>query len=222
LAKVASAKRRANLRSDLGAAIEASGAYPMLKTSRIELEPAWKAVLVSISDPRIQSGLSRFARWCSLNGIPPEAVSGAAVDRFVQDLKARTLIRNADGQRRAVLTAWNRLIAWKPDLPAVAPALADKVLKRVPWEYLPATFFADLQEHLAWCAMPDALDDDARATRLAPSTIRLRRDQVHSAVTAAVAAGVAPESLRSLADLVKLDTFKTTMRKLYEDDGEPS
>jgi integrase len=219
LTKVVSAKRRANLRSDLGAAIEASGIHPMLKTGRLELAPAWKAVLASVSDPRIQSGLSRFARWCSLSGISPEAVSEAVVDRFAQDLKARTLIRNADGQHGAVLTAWNRLIALKPDLPAIATLASEKVLKRVPWEHLPASFSADLHKHLAWCAMPDALDDDARATRLAPATIRLRRDQVHSAVTAAVAAGIAPESLRSLADLVKLATFKTIMRKLYEDDG---
>jgi integrase len=92
-------------------------------------------------------------------------------------------------------------------------------LKRVPWEHLPATFFADLQKHLSWCAMPDALDDDARATRLAPATIRLRRDHVHSAATAAIATGIAAESLRTLADLVRLDTFKAILRKLYADDG---
>ncbi|MDB5610942.1 MAG: site-specific integrase [Bradyrhizobium sp.] len=218
LAKV-SAKRRANLRSDLVAAIEASGAHPMLKTGKLELHPAWKGLLDPIRDPRIRNGLSRFARWCSLNSISPEAVNQAAIDRFVRDLRARTLIRNVDGQRGAVVTAWNRLVVLKPELMAIAVPDGMKALKRVPWEHLPATFFADLQKHLAWCAMPDALDDDARATRLAPATIRLRRDQVHSAVTAAVAAGVAPESLRSLADLVGLGIFKTIMRKLYEDDG---
>lgn len=217
IAKV-SAKRRANLRSDLVAAIETSGAHPMLKTGALELDPAWKGLLDPIGDPRIRNGLSRFARWCSLNGITPETVNEITVDHFVQDLKARTLIRNVDGQRGAVVTAWNRLAALKPDLLAIAAPDSTKILKRVPWEHLPATFFADLQKHLAWCTMPDALDDDARATRLAPATIKLRRDQVHSAVTAAVAAGVDPESLRSLANLVELDTFKATMRKLYADD----
>jgi hypothetical protein len=95
-------------------------------------DSTWKAVLATVSDPRIQSGLSRFARWCSLSGISPEAVSEVAVDRFAQDIKARTLIRNADGQRGAVLTAWNRLIAQKPDLPAIATATSEKVLKPVP------------------------------------------------------------------------------------------
>lgn len=218
LAKV-SAKRRTNLRSDLVSAIEASGAHPMLKTGALELDPAWKRLLDPISDPRIRSGLSRFARWCSLNSTMPEAVNEIVVDRFAQDLKARTLIRNADGQHGAVVVAWNRLAAQKPGLPTITAQAGAKVLKRVPWEHLPATFFADLQKHLVWCAMPDALDDDARATRLAPATIRLRRDHVHSAATAAVAAGVAPQSLRTLADLVQLDTFKAILRKLYAGDG---
>jgi hypothetical protein len=194
-----SAKRRANLRSDLVAAIEASGAHPMLKTGKLELHPAWKGLLDPISDPRIRNGLSRFTRWCSLNSISPEAVNETAIDRFVRDLRARTLIRNVGGQRGVVVNAWNRLVTLKPELMAIAIPDGTKAPKRFPWEHLPATFFADLQKHLAWCAMPDALDDDARATRLASATIRLRRDQVHSAVTAAVASGIAPERLRSLA-----------------------
>jgi integrase len=65
----------------------------------------------------------------------------------------------------------------------------------------------------------DPLDDDARAKRLAPGTVRLRRDQIHSAVTAAVAAGIDCKSLFSLADLVTPINFKTLLRKLYEADG---
>jgi integrase len=218
LAKV-TAKRRANLRSDLTTAIETSGLHPMLRTSGLELDPAWKILLDPIHDQRIRAGLSRFARWCSLHGISPETVAEAVVNRFAQDLKARTLVRNVEDQRGAVVTAWNRLAALKPDLAAFPTPSRPKVLKRVPWEHLPATFFADLQEHLAWCAMPDALDDDARGTRLAPATIRLRRDHVHSATTAAIAAGISAESLRTLADLVQFDTFKAILRRLYADDG---
>lgn len=214
-----SPKRRANLRSDLASAIEASGLHPMLRTGGIEPNKAWADQLQTVTDTRILNGLSRFARWATLNSVSPETVTEAIVDRFVQDLTARTLIRNIDGQRGALATAWNRLAALRPGLsPIVAPASA-KVLKRVPWERLPAPFFADLQDYLTWCTVPDPLDDDARVTRLAPATVHLRRDQIHSAVTAAIAAGVSPNQLRSLADLVEFDIFKTIMRKLYEDDG---
>jgi hypothetical protein len=70
LAKV-SAKRRANLRSDLVAAIEVSGAHPMLKTGKLELHPAWKGLLDPISDPRIRGSstspaLGLFDRICLL------------------------------------------------------------------------------------------------------------------------------------------------------------
>jgi len=214
-----SAKRRANLRSDLASAIDVSGLHPMLKTGCLERNPAWKALLDPISDPRIQTGLSRFARWCSLNSIPPEAVSAAIVDRYVRDLEARTLIRSLAFQRAGVVSAWNRLVILTPELSEIAAPANGKVLKRVPWERLPATFFADLQAFLTWSTVPDPLDENARATRLAPATVRLRRDQIHSAATAAVAAGLAPEKLTSLADLIELQAFKTIMRKLYEDDG---
>jgi len=218
LARV-TAKRRANLRSDLAAAIETSGLHPMLRTSALEIDPAWKELLDPALDQRIRTGLSRFARWCSLSGVSPDAVTEAVVDRFAQDLKARTLVRNAEGQHGAVATAWNRLATVKPGLTGFAAQNSPKALKRIPWDHLPATFLADLQKYLAWCTMPDALDDDARATRLAPATIRLRRDHIHSAATAAVATGIAAESLRTLADLVQVDTFKAILRRLYAGDG---
>jgi integrase len=198
-----SAKRRANLRSDLAAAIDASGLHPMLKTGCLERNPAWKALLDPINDPRI----------------PPEAVSESIVDRYVRDLEARTLIRNLAYQRVGVVSAWNRLVVLKPGLSEIAAPACTKVLKRVPRDSLPATFSADLQAFLTWSTVPDPLDDNARATRLAPATVRLRRDQIHSAATAAVVAGLAPEKLTLLADLIELGAFKTIMRKLYEDDG---
>jgi integrase len=54
---------------------------------------------------------------------------------------------------------------------------------------------------------------------LKPATIRLRREQVHSAVTAAVAAGVERDVLLSLKDLVSADMFKAVLGQLYRADG---
>ena len=65
-----SPKRWANLRSDLAAAIEASGLRPMLKTADLDLDEAWSRLLAP-ADQRIRHGLSRFARWASLRRIAP-------------------------------------------------------------------------------------------------------------------------------------------------------
>ena len=143
----------------------------------------------------------------------------AIVSRFADDLIARTLTRNVEQQRPAVISAWNRLVNLRPELPAISAPASVKVLKRVSWESLPATLLKDVQDYMAWCTVPDPLDENARATRLAPATIQLRRDQVHSAVTAAAAAGIPGQKLLTLADLVEFETFKVILRKLYKDDG---
>jgi integrase len=216
-----SAKRWANLRSDLASAIEASGLVPMLRTKDVELDPAWKRLLDPITDERISYGLSRFARWASLCGIASEEVDEAVLDRFVAELEARTLIRNMRDQHRGVATAWNRLVALQPDrgLRPVRVPSNKAAPMRFPWEWLPVPFQEDVERHLAWTSVPDPLDEGARAKALAPGTRHLRRDHIHSAVTAAVAAGMAPESLTSLGSLVATETFKALVKELWKQDG---
>ena len=60
-----SAKRWSNLRSDLSAAIDASGLVPILRTKHVVLDAAWKTLLDPIKEERIRLGLSRFARWAT-------------------------------------------------------------------------------------------------------------------------------------------------------------
>jgi hypothetical protein len=48
-----SRKRWANLRSDLSAAIAASGLYPMLKTSAVELSESWATLLAKVQDRKM-------------------------------------------------------------------------------------------------------------------------------------------------------------------------
>ena len=214
-----SPKRQANLRSDLASAVDISGLLPMLRTGGIKLDPAWAALLESTTSLRIRNGLSRLARWASANSILPAMVNEAVVQRFVADLEAKTLVRKIGDQRRSVTAAWNALAVLKPELPTILSGARQSAPKRILWENLPASFYADVQKYLIWCEVLDPLDDDTRANRLKPSTIRLRRDQIHSAVTAAVAAGIGCESLCSLANLVTPINFKTLLRKLYEADG---
>src|SRR5207244_3764641 len=72
------------------------------------------------------------------------------------------------------------------------------------------------EEYLAWCAGSDVFAADARPRPLAPLTLRLRRVQIHAAVTALVNAGTKPSEIESLADLVAPDAFKTILRQRYQ------
>jgi integrase len=76
-----------------------------------------------------------------------------------------------------------------------------------------------VERHLAWAAVPDPLADGARARALASQSLHLRRTHIHSAVSAAAAAGVPLEQIESLESLVEPDTFKTVLRHLWQQEG---
>jgi integrase len=216
-----SAKRWANLRSDLGGAIAASGLQPMLRTADVEPSAAWRELLEPIKDQRIRNGLSRFARWATLREVDPAEVDDCMIQRFVDELHAGTLVRQIRDQHRRVAVEWNRLAALEADrrLRVVQVPSGKPAPTRVAWEDLPASFRDEVHRHLSWASVPDPLDEGARARALAPRTLRLRREHIHSAVSAAVATGIAAADLTSLASLVVPETFKALLRQLWNGDG---
>jgi integrase len=169
----------------------------------------------------VRNGLSRLARWASLRRISAAAVNDAAIARFVAELEASSLIRNIGAQHRSVALLWNRLCTLPParGLSAIAVPASRLVPTRVPWERLPKSFRAEIDAYLSWCAMPDPLDEQARARALAPLTLGLRRGHIHSAVTAACGAGIDPDRLTSLAKLTEPEVFRALLRHRWGEDG---
>jgi hypothetical protein len=216
-----SRKRWANLRSDLAAALDASGLQPMLKTSGIELDCAWAAILGAVKDKAVTNGLSRLGHWATLREIGPAEVDDAILEWFFSDLEAASLVRNLRGQRRSVAKSWNRLATLAADhaLQRVKVPSNRPVSTRVPWPELPASFRDEVEEYLVWCSVPDPLDHEARARALAPETLRLRRDHIHLAASAACASGIDAKHLTSLADLVEPETFRAVLRHLWQKNG---
>jgi integrase len=113
---------------------------------------------------------------------------------------------------RRVTLIWNEA-ARDPALglrPVTVPAYRSP--KRIDWARLSKAFRQDVDAHLSWCGASDPLAADARPRALAPRSLRLRRDQIHAAVTALVESGIKPSAIRSLADLVSPDRFKRILR----------
>jgi hypothetical protein len=104
-----SRKRWTNLRSDLAAAIAASGLHPMLTTGDLDVDEVWTGLLMPAGQD-IRRGLSRFIRWASLRRIAPESVDNGTIDRFIAELDATTLIRNLRDLPRVTAQAWNALV----------------------------------------------------------------------------------------------------------------
>jgi integrase len=216
-----SRKRWANLRSDLSAAIAASGLCPMLKTSRAELSESWWSLLGKAQDRKMRDGLSRLARWASERQIAPRDVNREVIDRFIAELEAASLVRKIADLGQTIVRSWNRVALAYPEenLRKVEVTRRVNGPPRFPWYKLLASFRQDVTDYLEWASVPDPLDENARRTPLAAKTIRLRRDHVHSAVTAAVAAGVDSNHLVDLGSLIEPETFKKILRYRWESEG---
>jgi integrase len=216
-----SRKRWANLRSDLTAAIAASGLLPMLKTAPAELSESWSSLFERAGSPYLRHGLSRFARWASERQIAPSAVTKVVVDQFIEELLAGSLARKILDLRQNIVRSWNALILCLPNegLQPIAVTKRQHGPPRFPWHELPASFRDDVEGYLAWAAVPDPLDENARASELAPRTRNLRKDHIHSAVTAAIACGVNSAELVTLGALATAETFKTILRHRWESEG---
>jgi integrase len=84
------------------------------------------------------------------------------------------------------------------------------------WTLLHKAFRQEVDDYLAWCAGTDAFAADARPRALAPRTLRLRRDQIHAAVTALVESGIKPSAIKPLSALVSPENFKRILRRRHE------
>jgi len=216
-----SRKRWTNLRSDLAAAISESDLLPILKTADLKLSDDWEELFKATKDKRITNGLSRFGRWASSKGLRPSDIDNAALERFFRELETQTLVRHLGFQRRNVPRLWNRLVAAFPALKLSFVEIPAKQISwhRISWNDLPKTFRDETEDYLAWCAVPDPLDEEARARALAPQTLRLRRHYIHLAATAACEAGMKASRLTSLRKLVEPDVFRSILRHQWQKNG---
>jgi len=216
-----SRKRWANLRSDLAAAVDASGLIPMIKTASVELSESWLAIFEKAAEPQIRHGLSRFARWASERQIGPCAVDKPVIERFIGDLIEGSLARKILELRQNIVRSWNGLTKLLPDegLEPIGVTRRLHGLPRFPWAELSASFQHDVEQYLIWASVPDPLEDEARPRPLARRTLDLRRDQIHSAVTSAIAAGISSAELANLSCLTQVEHFKKILKHRWEGEG---
>ena len=73
-------KTLSNIRSDLLAAVRASGLQPVLASSKAGLSPPWADLLAKLPGKRARIGLSRLARYASAAGLTPGEIDDAAID----------------------------------------------------------------------------------------------------------------------------------------------
>jgi integrase len=210
-------KTRANLRSNLLGALEAAGVSQVLRTAKIPATPEWEALAQCLPDRRFREGLSRLKRFCSGNSILPQQVHTSVLLAFADALRTGTLACKVDTIVRETATLWNRLVRLRVDLGLSEVVLASRIPPpaRVDLASLPTSFAEDLEAYLAWALGQDLFDPDGRVRPLAPKTVKLRRQQIQSAVTALVQSGTPLGLLVTLDELVTPDAVRSILRHRF-------
>ena len=210
------AKRFANIRSDFLAATRLYGAKAV--ATRGSLSPEWGKLFERVSGRRSRLGLSRLARYASLHGIKPLEINDDVIAAFIAAVREGSLHRNPNKLHRQVTLVWNEVAAARPELSyqLVTVASFRGPPKRLDWRVLSSRFRRNVDDYLSWAGGSDPFDPDARIRPLASRTLRLRRDQVHAAVTALVDSGTNPRTLHSLADLFTPNNLKSILRQRLE------
>jgi integrase len=207
-----SPKTLANLRSGFLTAVKVSGLKPVQRSAETRLSPAWTALMAQLSGKRAHLGLSRLARYASANGFDPKQINDAVIEGFISAVREGSLHRKPNVLHRQVTLIWNE-VAKLSGFHSITVASFRAPIKRIDWKQLPPSFQEDVEGHLTWCSGTDVFAADARSRTLAPRTLKLRRNQIHAAVTALVESGVKPSTILSLADLVSPDNFKLILRQ---------
>lgn len=184
------------------------------------LAPAWAALQSQVKDQLIRMRLSPLLRFASANGIGPDEVDEAVMDRFMQ---YRRLAGKDDRStvRRLIARAWNTAAetvdTW-PKMNLAVPLPKQKV--EVPWETFPAGLRADVEAYLKTLmrVRKDRAGRRVPAARLA--TIITRRRELQAAARMAVKAGMPVQELTSLSALLKPDIAERVLDAYWEKNGE--
>ena len=157
-----------------------------------------------------------FFNWCATQGIAPDAVDDAVVQQFHRWLENRTLCPKPRDVVRRVPNLWNeaseKIEVW-PKIKLTTLSFKSPP-KRLQWSDLSESFRRDAEAYLAMRAKPDLFDERPNAPRrpLAESTLHQQSEHLRLAASVLIESGVPVEDIKSLADLVEPERFKTILR----------
>jgi hypothetical protein len=154
-------------------------------------------------------------------------VTDATVQQFLMWLETRSHCPRPRDVTRRIPVLWNEARTTISEWPnSILSRLSFKApQKRLAWNGFNAEFRRDVEDYLAKRADIDIFDELTTRPRrpLAPSTIKLHREQLRLAASILVNDGIEVGTINSLADVVQIERFKIILRHYHgRRKGEPS
>jgi hypothetical protein len=208
--------RCANIKSLVGGAVKLAGVPSSNRPVAEVLTEPWKAMFERLSNPYLRSSLAPFARFCSANGIEPDAVSDSGADAYLRYLEGTALVRKPRTTHQTVCRTWNQARANIPGWPEISltvPNHAITYTRRL--SDFPLSFQMEVDAwlgRLGAAEVEDLLDESAPVRPLRQSSLLTKRYQIRQFASAFVIGGVPIEHIDGLAVLTTRDHFKLGLK----------
>ena len=132
------------------------------------------------------------------------------------------MIKNPDALFAEMLRGWRAAQGAVLNWPRVGFTVFDRRDRwTLPWSVFPSSLCEDCK---AWCDRLAGRDllDEAPFRPVRPKTVELREEQIRSFASALVRRGRDPATIRSLRDLVEIETYRDGLRFFIERQGNES
>ena len=212
--------RWANVRSLVLRAKSLTGCRIMPGRRLHPFVPAWAALAKRLPDHFARTILSRLMRWCSAEGIAPEDVNQAVLERFGRALCEDSFHHHPLSAWQRTVRGWNRAVRTIAGWPQVqlAPPPPAREAYVLPLAAFPVTFQADIELWLDRLAGKTDLDVGP-VRPLRSISIMKWRFGLRQIASALVQRGRQPATLTSLAELVTVAAAATILGFFLERAG---
>lgn len=194
--------RWSNIRSVIDACLADLDVLTIRARQRCALSEGWAANIDLAETLKTKAHLSKFARWCSREGIEADAVDEDVFNTFEAELQDFSLTKNPGGAAMEARRAWNDAVSNIPDWVGVSvPTRCRRKQVTLPWETFPESFREDVDNYAEARSTPSEANG-YDWTALRPRTIQGHKDNLRRFASMLVSDGLAVESITSIAALL--------------------
>lgn len=212
-------RRWANVRSLVGQALAA--AAPLLPARQATpLSEDWAALSAAVEPRFRRASIEPGLRWLSARQISPVSLTIQDLKIFLEEVRLNSLRQKPEEVCRRFVKNWNNAVDHVPGWPQLRLEWKSRrPIRHLPWSAYPATLEADVEAFLARQAGIDPLGMDGPPKPLRQKTLDTYRLVLRNFAWSIVQTGVAPDGLRTLADLVSPANFKAGLKDLWQRNG---
>jgi len=212
-------KRWSNAVSLIRTLLRACGLHAPLVRRPRPAEPAWLELLGLMPETNERLRVLGFACWCSDAGVRPDEVSDQVLADYSEYRRTQTIRTHLPQLISSIRIFWNRRVkAQLPGWPArLLTAPPHPHVEALPLSCFPVSFQNELKEYLTKQTDPGAFDDNRTVWR--PYTaMEVRKFLIRAASLVARRVG-GPENVRSLAEIVTVESVEFVLRHVYDRAG---